>query len=319
MQYFRRQILAGASLVAGRLLLAAQEAPSIVSPWQTLTSPLDLGRFATPRQEAVDFAIWQALDGTWQIWSCIRNTAEPGNGRLFHRWQGKALHESNWEAMGVVMRADPAFGERPGSLQAPFVMRRGEEFRMHYSSGGRFFVAHSYDGKTFARYPRPGGGFGLFANYQQANPEQGFAGAGGRDIMLLRHENRWLAYYTASADNLGKDYVRTSSDLWNWDTPRVVAFGGEAGTGAIHAECPFVYQAAKDRFYLFRTQKYKNEPMTRVYRSADPFQFGVEDDRYLVARLPIAAPEILTHEGVTYVVALLPDLSGMRIARIHLP
>ncbi|GAB4367945.1 MAG: hypothetical protein OHK0021_11270 [Bryobacter sp.] len=152
--------------------------------------------------------------------------------------------------MGVAMRADPAFGERPGSLQAPFVMRRGGEFWMFYSSGGRFFVAHSYDGKTFARYPRPGGGFGLFANYQEANPEQGFAGAGGRDIMMLRHENRWLAYYTASAD---------------------------------------------------------------------PFHFGVDDDRYLVARLPIAAPEILTHEGATYVVSLLPDLTGMRIARIHLP
>ena len=38
--------------------------------WQIAGNP-DLGEFTSPRQQPVDFAPWQAKDGTWQLWSCI--------------------------------------------------------------------------------------------------------------------------------------------------------------------------------------------------------------------------------------------------------
>src|SRR5947209_15645372 len=41
--------------------------------WQIAGQP-DLGVDSTPNQQPVDFGIWQARDGTWQLWSCIRNT-----------------------------------------------------------------------------------------------------------------------------------------------------------------------------------------------------------------------------------------------------
>src|SRR4051812_2145364 len=59
------------------------------------------------------------------------------------------------------------------------------------------------------------------------------------------------------------------------------------------------------------------EPLTRVYRSADPLAFGIdEDDRYLVAELPLAAPEIIHHDSQDYLAALRPGLDGIRVTRL---
>jgi hypothetical protein len=53
-----------------------------------------------------------------------------------------------------------------------------------------------------------------------------------------------------------------------------------------------------------------------VYRSQDPLDFGIEDDRCFVGTLPVAAPEIVQHEGTWYIAALNGDLDGIRIARL---
>jgi SAM-dependent methyltransferase len=37
----------------------------------------------------------------------------------------------------------------------------------------------------------------------------------------------------------------------------------------------------------------------------------------LVGRLPVAAPEIIEHDGQTYIASLLPSLKGIRIARLE--
>ena len=55
---------------------------------------------------------------------------------------------------------------------------------------------------------------------------------------------------------------------------------------------------------------------TRVYRSKDPTNFGVDDDRYLVETLPVAAPEIVQSHGQLYIAALLPNLEGIEIAKL---
>ena len=53
-----------------------------------------------------------------------------------------------------------------------------------------------------------------------------------------------------------------------------------------------------------------------TYRSKDPMDFGINDDQYLVAKLPVAAPEIILHEGNYYIASLLPNLQGVRIAHM---
>src|SRR2546422_252510 len=94
-------------------------APVIQGEWWTVAGDPDLGSYTDPKQQPVDFAIWQAADGTWQLWSCIRGTKCGGKTRLFYRWEGKSLREANWKPMGVAMEAKPELGETLRGLQAP--------------------------------------------------------------------------------------------------------------------------------------------------------------------------------------------------------
>lgn len=88
----------------------------------------DLGGYTRAEQQPVDFAVWQAADGTWQLWSCIRHTGCGGETRLFHRWKGQRLTNSNWKPMGIAMEARPNLGETAGGLQAPHVVRHNGQY-----------------------------------------------------------------------------------------------------------------------------------------------------------------------------------------------
>src|SRR5262245_24200491 len=110
----------------------APQKPRIVGDWWQIAGDPDLGEVTSAKQQPVDFAVWQAADGTWQLWSCIRGTKERGHTRLFYHWEGKQLTDRNWKPMGIAMRADPKTGELEGGLQAPFVFRDGQRFVMFY-------------------------------------------------------------------------------------------------------------------------------------------------------------------------------------------
>lgn len=298
--------------------------PKIQSPWWQVAGSPDLGRYTTDPQQPVDFAIWQAADGTWQIWSCIRSTSYPGWTRLFYRWEAKSPTDHDWKPMGIVMTSDTKVGEVEGMLQAPYVIRYKGEYVMFYGTGDHIAVATSRDGKKFQRRVSPDGTVGMFSD-----------GFGTRDPMTIRVGGTFYTYYSAnpgtvfdarneSAANRSSlhmmtnaDLVRTSPDLKHWSDAKVVAQGGEAGVGPYSAECPFVYYDRASRYYyLFRTQHYGEHAETRVYRSKDPADFGVNDDRYLVETLPVAAPEIFESQGQLYIAALLPSLKGIQIAKL---
>jgi len=82
-------------------------------------------------------------------------------------------------------------------------------------------------------------------------------------------------------------------------------------------------------FYLFRTQNYgspqkgdirqRGPAQTSVYFSTDAAMFGInQDGRYLLGTLPVAAPEIILHEGQYYLAALNEGaLDGIRIAKLN--
>ena len=273
--------------------------------WQVAGDP-DLGKYTSPKQQPVDFGIWQAADGTWQLWSCIRSTLVPGRTRLFYRWQADKLTDSNWTPMGIAMMADPNFGEREGGLQAPFVLKEGSDYYMFYGEWQHIAVAMSKDGKTFARQLMPDGKSGMFGD-----------GAGTRDPMVIKIKNLYNIYYTATPDHHGVDFVRTSKDLMHWSSPEKVAFGGDAGNGPSSAECPFVYyEKTSGYYYLLRNQIYGKDAQFKVYRSKDPLDFGKDNDRDLVETMPFAAPEIIESEGKTYLAVLLPSLKGIQIAKL---
>jgi hypothetical protein len=287
--------------------------PVIAGPWWTIATDPDLGPLTNPKQQPVDFAIWQAADGSWQLWSCVRGTGEPGKTRLFHRWEGAKLTDRDWTPKGIAMRADPSLGETQGGLQAPFVLRQQEKFWMFYGDWAHICLATSADGKTFTRHRNA-----------QGKPQLEVAGPAApadrntRDPMVLRVAQRWHLYYTAHPEKKGADYARTSDDLLHWSEERVVAARGQAGDGPYSAECPFVVAPVADHYYLFRTQRYGKDARTSVYHSRDPLNFGIDDDaNHFVTTLPVAAPEILRDKDQWYIAALLPSLKGIQVARLE--
>ena len=295
----------------GNVRAVGASAPSRFVPvidgdfWTVATNP-DLGSLSRAGQQPVDFAIWQAADGMWQLWSCIRSTRVTGHTRLFYRWQAPRLTDTTWEPMGIALMADPRFGEREGGLQAPFVLKVRGVYYMLYGDWEHICLATSVDGKTFARQRTKHGTSGMFSIAPRANT---------RDPMVLAHGGRYYCYTTANPQGNGAVYCCVSSDLRHWGAPMVVSAGGAAGTGASSAECPFVYRHDDSGiFYLFRTLRYGADAETRVYASPDPLNFGVHDDRFFVATLPLAAPEIIAHGGRLYLACLRPTLDGIRIA-----
>jgi hypothetical protein len=189
------------------------------------------------------------------------------------------------------------------------VVKVDADYIMHYGDWEHICRADSRDGKTFARQLQPGGKSGIFSEGEGNNT---------RDVMLLKIGKLWHAYYTAYPEKKGAVYLRTSGDLRKWSASKKVAFGGSAGDGPYSAECPFVYYHKESGFYyLFRTQAYGKAAKTSVYRSKNPAGFGINDDRHLVSTLPVAAPEIVEHEGQLYIAALLPELDGIQIARLR--
>ena len=287
--------------------------PRIVEPWWQVAGDPDLGDWTSKDQQPVDFAVWQARDGSWQLWSCIRKTKCGGSTRLFYRWEGKHLLDKDWKPVGIAMTADPQYGETLGGLQAPHVIVHDDDYYMFYGDWRNICLARGHDGKAFQRVLDERGRPQLFT--EDRSPDDR---TNTRDAMVLRVGDRWHCYYTAYPDRKGAVYCRTSSDLRHWGKSTVVAAGGSAGDNAYSAECPHVvYHAESGCYYLARTQRYGQNAQSSIYRSKDPLQFGVNDDRYLVCRLAVAAPEFIHDQGQWYLASLLPSLKGIRIARLE--
>jgi len=185
------------------------------------------------RDNACDFSIWQAADGTWQLVSCIRSTKSPGKTRLFYRWEGKRITDSLWTAKGIFAEADPnaPYCEVRGRMQAPQVFRMNGKYYMIYNSAGAHLMA-SDDGKTFRRTPNATGKYQLFKC--------------GRDIGLLDNravDGRWYAYWVDNKPGMhltrstGKDLLGTWEDRGHLYHPGFF-------------ESPFV-QPYRGRYYLF--------------------------------------------------------------------
>jgi len=276
--------------------------------WSVAGNP-NLGKYTTQKQQPVDFAVWQAADGTWQLWSCIRGTDCGGNTRLFHRWEGENITDPDWRPMGIAMEAKPELGEREGGLQAPHVVKHDGLYWMTYGSWANICFATSKDGKHFERVIQSNGKTSAFSEGGLANT---------RDAQLIKINNLWHCYYTGSDDYLKNGYVycRTSPDLKTWSNSFVVNHGGQAGTGPWSHECPHVIEIEPGFFCLFRNQNYKPNPLFTVYCSNNPLNFGIGNDIYRIGTMPYAAPEVVYHDGKYYLAVLKANLDGIKIARL---
>ena len=302
------------------------------APWLIGPNPTDLGslqgaiRPGEPfkGQEPVDHHIWRDAHGDWRCWSCIRHTAV---GRILYGWKSRDLEASPWEATGVMMRRDQSYGEsladRPDAvhprsewLQSPFVARDGARYYMFYGGEcqdptGRLLLsaiclATSNDGIDFTRHVNPFGKSWVFMGPGEA-----------RDPCLITIGGTWLCYYSGAETGTcapNKVYVRTSKDLVHWSGSREVHWGGSAGSAGYQCECPHVVYR-KGYYYLFRTKDYW-KGQTYVYRSADPFDFGIDNDKYLIGQIDVAAPEIVVDGEKEYISSNKDLMRGVMLHRL---
>ena len=233
---------------------------------------------------------------------------------MFYRWQGTNITDRNWRPMGIAFQADPRCGEEAGAIRSPFVLKIGSEYNLFYGavvngpgSLSKICRATSTDGKTFTRVLNADGLSGLFTEGDNSLI---------RDPMVIRIGDDFHCYYCDTPQRK-KGYINLLphiDGLEDVERCQESFIGGVAGTGFTSSECPFVINH-DGWYYLFRTQGYPAP--TRIYRSKDPMNFGINDDQFLLGTLPLAAPEIIEHEGQTYIASLLPSLKGIRIAKLE--
>jgi hypothetical protein len=300
----------------------------LVGPNPTLTElgpgrESDVSSTDLPLHECVDHHIYQSADGAWHLWGCIRKTPV---GRILYHWEGESLTRGPWRPTGEMMRADRGAGESLDDwrgeewIQAPFVVREGGTYTMFYGGHGSAVdavgrpVSHgdprmacqmcmmtSPDGRTWTRYRNAEG-------YSRV-----FLGPGEtRDACLIQIDGRWHLYYAGyHADDPMEAgfYVRTSTDLIHWSEWRLVHQDQRYGDGPWGTECPHVVFRA-GAYYLFRTEAYSSAK-THVFRSEDPFDFGIDDaSAQYVGPIGVAAPEIIVDRGGAEYITSNHDLRG---------
>ncbi len=290
--------------------------PVLVGEWWEITGNPDLGEYTSPEQQPVDFGVWQAEDGTWQLWSCIRKTNCGGNTRLFHGWEGQNITDTMWRPLGIMMEADTTLGEIKGGLQAPHVIQKDGIYYMLYGGWAQICLAKSPDGKQFERIINEGGTTAIFTGPMYNT----------RDAMTIKVNQKYYTYYTGhlaidTTDGIkAAIFCRTSDDLFSWSEPTMVSAGGSPADmdnwyGG-DAECPFVVPI-ENKYILFRNVRYGTNNLNFQYCSDNPLNFGVNTDSLMVGSLPVAAPEIVNYNGEYYIFALKESLDGIRAAKIR--
>ena len=68
-------------------------------------------------------------------------------------------------------------------------------------------------------------------------------------------------------------------------------------------------------YYLFRTTSYR-KPETHVYRSADPLDFGLDDDSKRIGTLAVAAPEVVRFQGRDFISSVHDLTGGVQLMRL---
>jgi hypothetical protein len=301
----RREMIALAASVPA----FAQQGPKVPTlegdPWRLFPMP-DLGELKgadLSRQHIVDHGFYQTPAGKWRCWACIRGAAV---GRIFYGWEGDSLDRGGWRPLGVTLRSSAEWGEAGAgtsneTLHAPYFLRIDGVENMFYDSRG-VRMMRSTDGLHFERVDLGGDRRNVLY------PD------GGRDVMLLKVGDTYHSYLTVSTrEREGYVILKTSKNLLDWTAAKIVCRGGKAGDGPVSAESPFVVALDK-YFYLFRASS--TEPVTFVYRSEDPAYFGVNDDRNLIAELPLKAPEVVLHSGNWYI-SDLADFQGLMLRRLQ--
>jgi arabinan endo-1,5-alpha-L-arabinosidase len=243
--------------------------------------------------------------GTWHLIGITHaEPAFPRDEKHLAHATAPALH-GPWTKQAFALSTDRSWGER--HLWAPYVLHHDERYWMFVCAGGaspaeyRIHLATSDDCTTWQRHPD--------------NPLV-VDGYEARDPMVLRVDDRWVLYYTATSEREGGRHVvvaTESDDLVHWEGRRIVYTDPLSGTFGGPTESPFVFEHG-GRFHLFigpdwqghldalaRDGRFDWKPYrgTRVLASDDPLRFDLDGQ---VGFLDAHAAEVVVDEaGKTWV------------------
>jgi len=257
--------------------------PSLAGPWIQLAGRPELEKWASPEAEPVDFTVYQADNGRWQLIACVRKTTQPGSGRLLYRWSSEELTKEGWKPEGIFLSSKPEWDHAEGRLQAPFHVKDAGQHYLFYNSRGGHLMKGA-DGIHFD----PVGTKAIFPM--------------GRDVCILDDRERsgqWIAYYTSPeaginpATNNHTIRARTAPRLegpWSEEAIEVPPLiPPPDGYKFVYAESPLVVM--RGGYYYRFEQLY-------VYRSADPLKWEGPPIANLAPTDPLKrlAPEVVTDE-----------------------
>ena len=243
-----------------------------------------------------DYTFVKDAAGTWHLFGITH--AEPmapfDELNFAHATAPRLL--GPWTKQPFALTVAPELGET--HLWAPHVIAHDGRYWMFYCAGGsaktayRIHLATSEDCYTWTRHP--------------ASPLV-VDGYEARDPMVLRLDDRWIMYYTATSEPSGGNFIVAaveSTDLLHWSGRTIVYRDPLSGTMAGPTESPFVV-ARDGRFLLMIGPDWEGilaarasassgagraYRRTRVIASTDPLGFELE---HQVATINAHAAELI--------------------------
>jgi len=247
--------------------------------------------------EANDFTLFQAADGTWQAICCVRDTTFPGFTRMLFQWESTNFFSCDWTEKGVLLTTEDGpegIRYKTGTLQAPHVVKDGDLYYMIYNSRNAHLMV-SENGKDWDHQTNSDGDYTLF-NIK-----------GGRDIMLFDNrdvDGKWHAVYCGRSDWSG-----TNNIVYRHSAPNILGPWSEAKPMAQRdhwrdVESPFIVRR-DGWYYLFMQDQVRAEQCITNF-----FDLPVHANADFYSEMPRwgYAPEIIHHpNGQDYVAAYNDD------------
>jgi len=216
-----------------------------------------------------DHCFITAQDGTWHLFGITHeDPARPLDEDNFAHATSQNLTVFPWQkqpfALSVV--EDP-WKER--HLWAPHIVYNQGTYYMFYCAGDvdptkyKIHLATSTDLWKWERHPE--------------NPVVA-DGYHARDPFVLKMDDKWVMYYTATSEPSGGNHVvayRISNDLIHWGDRHIAYTDPSVGKGGGPTESPFVIRR-NGYYYLFIGPR-EGYVGTDVFRSTDPFHWNIED------------------------------------------
>lgn len=259
-----------------------------------------------------DHCFIRGADGTWHLFGITH--AEPPapleEEQLAHA-TAQQLTQQPWAKQPYALTAKWDQWKET-VLWAPYVIEHDDLYYMFYTAGGKdhseykIYLATSSDLKHWTRHPK--------------NPMV-VDGYDARDPFILRHNGKWIMYYTATSDPDGGYHVvayRMSENLIDWG-PRHIAYKDTMkGTYGGPTESPTVVRRG-EYYYLFigptGGYKYGDYVGTDVYRSQSPFHWDAQNK---VGHIEAHAAEIVRDEdGTWYISHAGWGQGGVYLARLY--